>query len=556
MAKMTEEQEYIVHTPGHLAVTAVPGSGKTTTALNKVQHIIANQPNAKAVMVLFGRDPAKEIEGRAIQKGINMNAFRCGTFHSLSLKHLKKHGFKGKIIKQSETYVFSSDAWKKTGRPGREDEVLSTISKMKYLDTLGFGLEDFDEPSIQMYKHYQKCLKAYNLIDFDDILMECTQQIVQEVIPPISMTHLVVDEFQDVDRIQLGWVLAHIKFQGPDVVVIGDDDQSIYGFRSALGMDAFKQFIKVTDAQVVPLSLNFRSPQPILDIADILIRRNLHRIEKQLVGFFKEGAGPRIHLFDDKMEEADHLVDYLRQLPPDSTCAVLARRNDILKVLSSYLRDSNIPHIRLGGKVLWDFPGPSLLYGLLDSTQMNPDLGVSMMANWKGKEDASQFTDTHMQWRSTLRQKNYDQLIRDVASWIRNNQDSALSKKQIESSNTMVIQAENIALGLNGSWGQRANFISEKKAKRTAPITLMTLHQSKGMEFDYVWICQVNQGTIPPNEIDEMELEEERRLMYVGLTRTQKEVVVSSFGEPSVFIEEMLDEENYVVPPNVDELCV
>ncbi|HIC92048.1 MAG TPA: ATP-dependent helicase [Syntrophaceae bacterium] len=238
---------------------------------------------------------------------------------------------------------------------------------------------DWDEELEQVYEYYQSYLEKGNLMDFSDQVSMATHGLVEGNIKPIPYTHLLVDEYQDSDEIQVDWTILHAN-AGKIVTVVGDDDQSIYRFRGGSGYEAFRYFeANAPDVKRVVLNINYRSYQEILDTADRVIKCNQKRIAKKLVSHNGNGGQVKVVGLHNPTEEiiwiAQHLKQSMKENPGESW-AILTRVNIDLFRIEQALSDMGIPYLTNSKINPIKTKLPKAYLGLLERFEDSPEDAV------------------------------------------------------------------------------------------------------------------------------------------------------------------------------------
>ena len=286
MIQLNPEQQEVVDHDGHSLVVACPGSGKTRVIVVKIGHILSRSPKSRVCAVTFTRDAANELKKRLIDdigsEVVNKRT-RVGTFHSLAIRQLRACGQIGKVASPAEQQIFVQRALASCEADITYEEAVQTIETVK--SSRGPVPEE-DSP---LYQAYAALLKRAQVEDLYDVLKKSLTLMQQGVVPPYPVEYMLVDEFQDTDEIQLAWVLEHVK-AGTRVTVVGDDDQSVYSFRRALGYQGMDRFRTATGATLIALGTNYRCRSEILSAAETLICHNQERIAKTLRAARGEGG--------------------------------------------------------------------------------------------------------------------------------------------------------------------------------------------------------------------------------------------------------------------------
>ena len=579
MIQLNPEQQEVVDHDGHSLVVACPGSGKTRVIVVKIGHILSRSPKSRVCAVTFTRDAANELKKRLIDdigsEVVNKRT-RVGTFHSLAIRQLRACGQIGKVASPAEQQIFVQRALASCEADITYEEAVQTIETVK--SSRGPVPEE-DSP---LYQTYAALLKRAQVEDLYDVLKKSLTLMQQGVVPPYPVEYMLVDEFQDTDEIQLAWVLEHVK-AGTRVTVVGDDDQSVYSFRRALGYQGMDRFRTATGATLIALGTNYRCRSEILSAAETLICHNQERIEKTLRAARGEGGKVSSQRYSSRTQEAEALIEAIQPslIPlqndswftytvPAGQWAILARNRRTLDIVEEALHARRIRYVRPPSESIWTRPPFVFFISMLRSVQSGAADGIDQTLHFSG------FTQEHLEivhdalrgelwrllegesiqklaglpddisktlqsfstcasgWRSQARQGNYKLAILGVAEWFADRIRKPDEKELFQSLSESVCR-------LNGSLAQRVNTLtlpSNGNGDEEGPsgVSLMTMHGSKGLEFDNVWIIAAEDGVIPSpkNPV----YDEERRLMYVGMTRAKNVLFMSSrvTEQPSPFV--------------------
>jgi superfamily I DNA/RNA helicase len=553
-----EQREAVVNIHDNLLVNSIPGSGKTRVLETKTAHIIDQDSAAKIIAVTFTRDSAMELQERiARQVGNEIKRVHCSTFHAIALNQLKRHDIRPKIISDGQRYQFIRRALNTIDSELSFDEAVRTIDYFKSDITIKIP----DNARGDLYRAYNELLTRNHSIDFADMMLQATRGMHEGTIKPIACTHLLVDEFQDADPVQLSWIDAHVK-NGAIATLVGDDDQAIYAFRHSLGYKGMTDFEKRHPTKRVIMNINYRCHHEILYRAECLIVHNAHeRIEKSL--FAHKGTGGHVELkpYPARDDESMAIMKAVEKNP--NTWAVLGRTNLNLDDIEGTLTSFKVPYVRLSGKSLWEKPAVVVLTGLLTALGKMENVGIDQALSFCGAtEDAI----------SALHDRTKNKLIKGmqadtkigtkidayasgkVINSLAGNLDSWYAQLKRGDRVEMVLHgvtnflkryapherdqelleiAVNALCRLKGTLGERIEFVTRKKKKDDAEgVRLLTLHGSKGLEFDNVWMLACEENTLPHK--DRESIEEERRLTYVGMTRARNHLTLSYTGGKAI----------------------
>ncbi|NKC01826.1 MAG: AAA family ATPase [Pseudomonadales bacterium] len=342
--------------------------------------------------------------------------------------------------------------------------------------------------------------------------------LVNGELEPIPSTHILVDEFQDIDKIQLDWVLYH-KRRGVEITAVGDDDQSIYKFRDALGYTAFKLLHNAIYPKVIYLDTNYRCAKKILATSNALITANTGRIQKNITPIQSGGSVATVEAWTQE-DEIDAIVKY--QSRTKTELAVIARTHGLLERIAYEFEVNDISFNRPGGKDFWDLPLPALLSSLLQRTKVDGLVEVTL----ESTASTPDFTELDAILRAG--EANIDRKIQRTTDWIER---VVLPGYEEKWHSDTLRRASSSLLGFTGSVLRRLAGLKKRKKNAESKLTLLTMHSAKGLEFENVWVFGCNDGRVPlipkGKTIDAEEIEEERRLLYVAMTRARKELTLS-----------------------------
>lgn len=555
-----QQQEAVLH-DGHLLIVAGPGSGKTSTSVAKATRILQDAKRS-LVMVTFTREAAEEMRKRLL-KSLTDAGMRpptedrlvVATFHSIAIRHLKRHGLTMKVLSpaaQGALYrdaLFAAevdkDAW---------GDVQKEFEKVMY--SLDQETVDVMPITRDVVSRYRQLLKATGQIDLYTVMRDCALRAHDGRMPTLSFTDMLVDEGQDTDELQRLWIFAHAR-AGCRVTIVGDDDQSIYEWRNALGFEGMRSFLETFRAHRIELGDNFRCRAEILAPAALLISNNQQRLGKRLVA--RRGRGGLICAFRSaSSDEQNKLLADLIEAEPDrhANTAVLARTNRSLDLLEIVLRTRGIAYTRLG-KSIWDQPviagylgllqalldgNPSGLLPVLQMRKVSHEVRSDLLIALGG--DASSYLDGTVPDLDSLTgsdKATLRELAKTFSYWRRQLRGGAVREVILDSgeqyagwttqkpAKTLLDLCSRILADLRGALSARLLLVSRKDREAAgAPIVLMTMHGAKGLEFETVHIIDANKND-DGSEI--VRPEAERRLMYVAYTRAKNCCVIWHSGE-------------------------
>ncbi|MBV7542142.1 ATP-dependent helicase [Acidovorax sp. sic0104] len=558
-------QDRAVTAPGHVTVLACPGSGKTRVLSTRAGHLIATHELGRLCAVTFTRDAAGELLERIIDTCGKENTRRlaAGTFHSLAIDQIKRNtkGRPPKLMNDIERNQLLKRCWRENDTGLKFDEVQKEIDRAKaHVAPIAFQ----DLAMQRIYDSYAAILESENVMEFGDLVLRCVHGMRDGSFAPLPIKWMLVDEAQDMDEVQMQWILAH-GLAGVEITLVGDDDQSLYSFRHALGYEGLQEASLALGSMELTLPVNYRCAPNILASAAKLIGKNANRAAKNIQAFKEEDGEIAVHRLPTRQDEMDALLKTLRD-NKNEQWAVLGRTNALLDLAEIALSTSGIPYERSGGKSVWDQAVGGVFAGLLRSISDDTWTGVAnslsfcgMDAGWINEHSRASSGRCLDRLDAALSKAPDEKLARALTglregflSWSEQANKGRTSlvvhgvtgylARYCKSSQADLLKslAESICR-LNGSLAQRLNYLTrDSKNKEPTPgaVQLMTLHSSKGLEFESVWIMAVEEGNLPHTDSTE---DEERRLMYVGMTRAKRRLAVSGAlaeGLESRFLEE------------------
>lgn len=600
----------ISHMDGPAMVLAGPGSGKTTVITHRIKNLIekAEVRPENILVVTFTKAAAISMQKRfsTLMNGGKGQLVTFGTFHSVFYKILRKsRRYEATEIlseRQKTDYIREI-----IGRYGISSNDISELSQ-NIINDIGnikgnmLNAQEY-EPSCCKKEDFIKVYNAYNLelkkdgkMDFDDILRECYLLLCENhtILEQWRelYKYILIDEFQDINRIQMN-IIELLASPLNNIFVVGDDDQSIYGFRGARPeiMIEFKDYYP--EAELIVLDVNYRSTQSIINVAGRVIENNKTRLDKCAHANNDKDFQPDIRKFRNQVEELKFVVSKIKEYENQgislSEMAILVRNNSQIQEISSFLKNrkieaesgkhrSNIYNGMVAKDIL------SYVRGALkfDGTYFNEDLiyvlnkpqryisrqvvlsvnmNISAVRRIYSKNNIDSFL-FHIEMIRKLppqaalsyirKGAGYEEYLRLYA--IENNIPMSGLLKQLEQLvqecskfNTLEQWINSIDSAQN-SEGQNFGKKSSGEGGTNNRINIMTMHSSKGLEFKAVFIVDANQGIIPTSKaLRERDFEEERRLFYVAMTRAIDYLniyaVEERLGCPievSMFVEEML----------------
>ena len=580
--KLDADQAAVFNHEGACVVVAGPGSGKTRTVVARAARLMHLNGNRSVVMATFSRAAAAEMRERLtkVLKGPSAPPkLRVSTLHALSVLLLRTR--KGKLPPRVVEEQASRDLIRRCALSQGVDErqVEAVIAQVQALRATSLDLSSATGSASDSVRtvaiEYQTQLAAAKWIDMTDLLRETTFAL-QSGELQIDATHLIVDEAQDIDPIQLELICACVK-QGAVVTAVADDDQSIYGFRASLGHKALKAIAERANAAVLHLVNNYRSARDIVEGASYVIEDSVQRFHKSVRAIREDAGRVSLRTYLDEGAQAQAIADEVAEfLAADrsATAGVIARTNLELDLLEAALLAQDIAVHRLGGTGLLKREGIRRYLGLLLLAD-RPDDAYRMLSGLELlaiSAASRQKVDEHVHSKSsaeplldrlfdtalldrlgkqdcTLFKGWRDDLVGYVDACTSARDDEQRSAALLQQGVRLLAHSPDLRLRQDGAFLTRllarrrkgsitARILAFEAARSTkeARATVLTAHASKGLEYDAVWVVNCNEGRFP---IEGSDPEEERRLFYVAMTRARDALTLSSLSkEPrSGFVE-------------------
>jgi len=577
---------------GPVLILAGAGSGKTTTIVSRLAYLISELgiPASNTLTLTFTNKAAKEMRDRAfamIDK-VSYPPLLC-TFHKFGLLFLKFHI--NKLGRANNFVIIDTDDKKrilKTINKNITTSILaSEISKFKNSiisvdETKQTAQDKFYKDIAQVYEEYEKYLLQNNLVDFDDLLL-LTYQILKNN-PDIAKEtsnrykYIMVDEYQDTNELQYK-LLCVLCSEHSNLCVVGDDDQSIYGWRGATIKNILTFSDTFKDAKIVKLQNNYRSTQKILFHANSLIEHNRDRLGKKLISTKGEGKPLKVYESSDETEETRKIVDDIKKLILNGTnpkeIAVLFRVNALSRSLEEGFNKAGIYYKLVGGLKFYERAEiKDLIAYFRVITNSNDNFSIKRIIN-KPKRGIGKMTIDKLDNESYKKQisifgiiKNYTpeelsalvgkknaRTLKVFMASVEDLQDVLKEKKMrfidlfeetfdFKSTYAKLIDTDERVANIDEFYGYLRDFFltnidlgledflneisleSDADTISNEAVSLMSIHASKGLEFEHLFIIGLEEGFFPLTG-DGNDIEEERRLGYVAITRAKDELTLS-----------------------------
>ncbi len=628
LSKLNQVQrDAVTYLDGPLLVLAGAGSGKTRVITHKIAHLIQDcgyEPRNIAA-ITFTNKAANEMRTRVSEllKNVNVNGLVVSTFHSLGMNIMRAEarllGYKPQF-----SIFDSSDTWKiisELASSGDKKEIRDIQTKISNWKAAFISPEQAQELAnggedtvyARVYKRYQETLRAYQAVDFDDLIH--LPVILFKEHPDVltrwqlKLRYLLVDEYQDTNDCQYQMIKLLAELRAA-FTVVGDDDQAIYAWRGASIENLHNLANDYANLRVIKLEQNYRSSQRILKVANHLINHNTKVFEKNL--WSDHGIGDPIRIFaarDDENEAESAVMKLMAHKFEHRTrfadYAILYRSNHLSRSFEEQLRIQRVPYTVSGGTSFFERAeikdiiaylrlianpedDPAFIRAITTPKRGVGNNTLEKLGSIAGARQISLFDAAfEMQTQSEVQPRQYEELML-FCNFINRIQDRA-DKDPCDELLDELLRAINYEAWLydtldprqaDNKWENVQEFVGWLKRKSQADeksliamvqtvalitmlegkdqepdaVTLSTLHAAKGLEFPHVFIVGAEEEILPFRDSDEKQIEEERRLMYVGITRAERSLQISYCNrrkranewmacEPSRFLDELPEDE-------------
>ncbi len=595
----------IAHLSGPMMVLAGPGSGKTSVIVERTAYMInEGKISASSILVVtFSRAAAVEMKERFL-KFVNRDRSEVtfGTFHGIFYGILKAayNLNASNILSEEEKYSILREMTEKFGQEmEQEGDFLEEIAKeISVVKGNCISLEHYyasccsDEVFREIYNGYKNALRTRRKLDFDDMILCCYELFSQR--PDIlkawqkKFVYILVDEFQDINSLQYK-ILQMLAAPANNLFIVGDDDQSIYHFRGARPEIMLNFTRDYPGAETVLLDVNYRCSGNILKTAMNVINCNKKRFRKKLTTPNDVGMPVTCKVFDNPREEAVCVAAALKKRLEKGekleNTAILLRTNQEAESLITALMEYQIPftmkeqlpnlyrhwicrnllaylHMAAGDRSRKNFlelmnrPNRYISRDALKNSQISFH---DLREYYKDKDwmcDRITTLETHLRILGTLspfaavnfirKGMGYEEYLREYAQFRKLKPEELLEILDRIHESTRGMKNLKQWEDYIEDYTEKLNEQAKRQRDRKEGVTVSTLHAVKGLEYDIVYILNVNEGSIPYRKAVLAEsVEEERRLFYVGMTRARRKLVLAYVNrqyekerEPSRFLEE------------------
>ena len=617
----TEQRAAVSQIEGPLLVLAGPGSGKTRVLIHRIAYLMARGVDPWHILaVTFTNRAAREMRERLTDlAGSASQEVTMGTFHALGVRLLRRHSEQLGIARNF--LIYDTDDQRAVVKQAiadlnlddkrfRPNAAHGTISRAKNEGQTPqtFAAQNYrEEVSLRIWERYERLMAERNALDFDDLLIR-TRQLLSDWPDVLAAyqrrwQYIHVDEFQDTNLVQYD-IVRLLGQSHTNLFVVGDIDQSIYGWRGADYRNILKFEESFPQARTIALEQNYRSTQHILDAASALIRHNKERKDKGL--WSQLGDGEQIELFEayDEREEAQYIVREMRRLQSrhgyhNRDMAIMYRTHAQSRALEEQFVRSGLPYTIAGGTRFYErrevkdiMAYLRLLYNPRDGVSFDrilstPPRGIGARSAERLKEWADQlglapmealdrlaalnagdegsallpdlpspfdsrssnallaFHTLFADWRQEMSTVNLPMLIGtilediDYRGYLQGSNDKMIDLEAEERWRN-VLELQNVSAQyeeLSAEAGlpeflEATSLMSDADQlpqEEQNVVTMMTLHTAKGLEFPVVFMPGLEENILPHSRSQETkeELEEERRLAYVGITRAKERLYLT-----------------------------
>ena len=594
-----KQLEAVKHSEGPLLVLAGAGSGKTRVLTTRVAYLINEVGIApqNILAITFTNKAAKEMKDRIYNMlGSIAYDIQISTFHSLGVLFVRENydllGYAKNftIIDSDDSLTIIKKIIKDLGYDPKyynPKMIRNMISSAKN-ELLGpseyerFANTEEARVAYEVYVKYQNKLMASNSLDFDDLLMKPIELLRKN--PDVlkhyqeKFQYILIDEYQDTNEAQ--YILSKmLSAKHKNICVVGDNDQSIYSFRGSNYKNILNFERDYKDAKVIMLEENYRSTKNILNVANSVIKNNKERKDKNLWTSNPDGDKVIYHTALNEKDEANYVINEIKKLINDGKelkdMAVLYRTNAQSRTVEEAFLSSNIPYKVVGSFYFYNrkeikdlISYLRLIYNHNDDVSLlrvinTPKRGIGTKTIENLTFEANLYNKSIYDTIKEGKELEFKNIIEDIVS---NMKDLSLTelidyildksgiRKELESENSVdaEIRLENleefksITKNFEEEYGLASledflaeiSLVADMEEHKDNPntVTLMTIHSAKGLEFDYVFVVGLEEGIFPHNNsIFEGNIEEERRLCYVAITRASKKLWLINTNERMLY---------------------
>lgn len=587
MSMNQAQKRAVAHKDGPCMVLAGPGSGKTLTIISRIENLIENQGvrPEEILVITFTKAAAKEMKDRFVKrmKGASYPV-TIGTFHGIYYGILK-WAYRlnaGNILSEEEKYQMLRQAASKIEfECDDEREMLQGIAgEIGMLKNNRMSLSEYhakncpDEVFSQIYTEYEKKRKVMRKIDFDDMLVLCYDLFVKR--PDLlkmwqqKFKYILIDEFQDINRVQYD-VIRMLAEPENNLFIVGDDDQSIYQFRGAKPEIMLNFGTDYPKAEKILLDINYRSTKSIVNGAQRVIRCNQNRYPKEIITTNEQGATVHIQEVLEPSEEGRYVASKIQEVikagVSPTEIAILFRTNTEARIMAETMIEYNLPFIMkeklpniydhfiaqdlqtymrmaLGSRKRGEF--------LKIMNRPNRYIGRDSVESGEISFEKLRTFYSHMEWmmdridqleldlklikemtpfaasQYIRKHIGYDDFLREYAEFRKiPYEDLKEVMKEIEETTKPYRTLDEWLVHIE-EYTEELKRQSARQNETREGIAMLTMHGAKGLEYDVVFIIAANETLTPHKKAKTPdEIEEERRMFYVAMTRARKQLTIS-----------------------------
>lgn len=558
-----DQKKAVTHKKGPLLILAGAGSGKTRALTYRAAYLISEhgiEPE-RILLTTFTNKAAGEMQER-LEKLVGYRLPYAGTFHSLSARLLRKHAPSIGLDRDFVIYDTNDSldaiklAMQELGisiKDTRPRGIYAAIEEAKHelitpSDYAEFARGPYQQSVAKVYTRYQQLLKKFNALDFNDLLINMVKllteakHIAQQY--QDQFLHVLVDEYQDTNKAQY-LITKLLSHKHKNVCVVGDASQAIYSWRGADYRNLSLLQSDFSDLTTIKLEQNYRSTQNILNAADEVISHNILHPVLTLWTQSKPGDPVKVYQAKDEYDEINRIVNEVKshqqQNKSLSEIAILYRTNAQSRVIEESFIKKGIPYVLIGGTKFYDRKEVKdvlsyirYAYNPADEVSYNRiiKLGKRRFQNFHiWLESKADLDDSPLNILDSVLETSdylsrYKQKRPEDAARIENVREL---RSVAQGFNTLAEFLENVALVEQESHSEGPKVIHPGLLDKPDAVVLMTIHASKGLEFDRVFMIGMEEGLFPHSRalLAKEDIEEERRLCYVGMTRARYQLHLS-----------------------------
>ena len=547
-----QQQEAVKYTKGPLLVLAGAGSGKTKVLTHRVAYLIEKgivSPE-NCLLLTFTNKAAKEMKERMG----NINLGFAGTFHGFCAKVLK---IDGKVIGIDNNFLIYDDNDQKDlvkeiikdlniNTSIKPNSILYSISEAKnqmlspsQFADLPAGKAGIADVVAKVYSIYEKKLSEMNALDFDDLLLKTVKLFkIAEVLQKWQgkIQQIFVDEWQDTNKIQYKLVRLLDGNRGV-ITAVGDASQSVYSWRGADYRNINYLMKDYPSIKIINLEQNYRSTGNILTAANSVISKNTgHPILKL---WTKKLKGEKIFVYPAKngFDEADYVIQKIKKLGNYKDIAILYRTNAQSRVLEEALMQASIPYTLVGGVRFYDRKEIKDILSYLRLLFNKKDSVSEKRALSLGKRRFDKFMMINIDIEKYTTLQILDLIIKETEYLNKFKEDDPEDLQRLE--NIRELRSVALEFPILSDFLENVSLVEANSNKKDIRnnITLMTLHAAKGLEFPIVFIVGMEEGLFPHSRSlwEKEQMEEERRLCYVGITRAKESLYLTYASKRTIY---------------------